>query len=267
MIRNLIKKNIFIRKVYFGFFNVFFRIKNFIQKKIMRSSVILLYHRVDNPSNDPLLLSVSPDVFEQQLKYLKDNFIVVKLSELVEDIKNKKIDKNKVSITFDDGYEDNLIKALPILEKLNIPATIFVTTKYMGEDGSFYWEKDVIPQDKGVPLSKESLIKLAKSDLIEIGSHTINHPNLKSLEVSEQKKEILDSKVQLETILNKKIKSFSYPFGTNNYFSKTTEKLVVESGYESACANNQGRVTMFSDIFALPRILVRNNFKDFKNKL
>ena len=260
------KKNPTARKIYFSILQLIFEIKYFFQKKLMRSSLILLYHRVDTPKNDPHSLSVSPENFRKQLEYLKENFTIIKLSELAKEVKNGKF-SNKVSITFDDGYEDNLINALPILQELNIPATIFVTTEFLDKKGYFYWEKDSDENDRGVPLSSESLKKLADSDLIEIGAHTISHPNLKHLDASRQKEEILQSKLQLENIIGKEVAIFSYPFGTNKYFSNDTVNIVKESGYTSACANEQGRITFLSKIFTLPRIVIRNDLKDFVSKL
>lgn len=261
-----IRRNILVRKIYFSFSRWFFEIKYLFQKKLMRSSLILLYHRVDNPQNDPFSLSVSPEIFRKQLEYLKSKFTIVRLSELIQEIENGVL-SNKVCITFDDGYEDNLENALSILQDLNVPATFFITTEYLDKKGYFYWEQSSPADDRGRPISKESLVKLASSDLVELGAHTVSHPNLKSLNDSDQRHEILESKIKLEKIIGKKIDIFSYPFGTRKYYSKTTKNIVKEEGYSAACANNQGRVTFFSDIFALPRIVVRNNFNDFVSKL
>ena len=56
-------------------------------------------------------------------------------------INNLKKEKNEfmIAITFDDGYKDNLVYALPILEKFEIPATIYITTKFLSENTEMWW--------------------------------------------------------------------------------------------------------------------------------
>src|SRR5689334_4536799 len=73
--------------------------------------VILLYHRVTTLPADPQLLAVSPDNFRAHLKFLKENFPVVRFEDDWSEVK-----KPAVAITFDDGYADNALEALPILE-------------------------------------------------------------------------------------------------------------------------------------------------------
>ena len=102
-------------------------------------NAILNYHRIcpDNdmskPNNE---LVVSSSKFKEQLIFLKKNYNLVSLDNLLDFKKNKKFN---ISITFDDGYKDNLIYALPILNELNVPATIYVITKFFENDFSVWW--------------------------------------------------------------------------------------------------------------------------------
>jgi peptidoglycan/xylan/chitin deacetylase (PgdA/CDA1 family) len=95
---------------------------------------------VDLPS-DPQLLSVSPAHFEEQVKYISENYNPISLKELV-NLKQKKnkIPDRTIAITFDDGYADNLWNMKPILEKYNVPATVFVTTGYVDTKLEFWWD-------------------------------------------------------------------------------------------------------------------------------
>jgi len=232
------------------------------------TATILIYHRVADVKNDPHLLSVSPDNFYKQLKYLQQNFQVIKLSELVENLRTKQLKNKSVAITFDDGYADNLYNALPILEKLKIPATIFAVAGRINSQTSFYWDENTPKQDAGRALTSKELINLASSPLVEIGSHTITHFRLSQLLFKQQKREIAESKKIIEKYIKKPVNSFSYPFGEKKDFNKGTAALVKKTGYQYACANIQGRVTKKSDLFLLPRKLIRNwDLNQFKSKI
>ena len=90
---------------------------------------ILAYHSINTQSNS--IQSMAQDVknFEHQMRYLKDNFRVISLTDLCRLLKNGKgLPKNSVVITFDDGYRDNYLNAYPILKKYKIPTTLFLTT-------------------------------------------------------------------------------------------------------------------------------------------
>lgn len=98
--------------------------------------LILLYHRVTTLESDPQLLSVTPANFRAHLKHLKENFCVAGLEE-----DWSRMRKPAVVVTFDDGYADNALEALPILEELQVPATFFVSTSLIGSDREFWWDE------------------------------------------------------------------------------------------------------------------------------
>lgn len=223
-----------------------------------RSCKILLYHRVADVKDDPHLLSVSIHNFKDQMVWLKKNFDIIPLSKLVKQIKHHTISSKSACITFDDGYADNFYNALPILKQFQVPATIFVTSSMVDKKTPFYWDINTNKKDQGRSLNKRELVKLAKDPLIEIGSHTITHPRLANLSMIEQQKEIKESKVKLENVIKRKIKSFSFPFGTRRDFNKKTIKLVKSAGYSYACASFSNNISNFSSQYMLPRIIVRN---------
>jgi len=100
--------------------------------KVAEKASILMYHSVGE--ND-LLFTVPPKNFLKQIDYLKkNNYRVLRFTELVEKIKNQeRIESKTVVITFDDGYKDNYQNAFPLLEANNFPATIFLSTCTLGE--------------------------------------------------------------------------------------------------------------------------------------
>ncbi len=234
------------------------RTKRKIRNRLTPTGFIFLYHRITDVHKDPHILSVSPDHFREQLSYLKKHFFIQSLAEMVYDIKNKTLRRNALAITFDDGYADNLINALPILEEFDVPATIFVTSGAVGSNQPFSWEKDTPAVDRGCALTHDELITFAQHPLIQIGAHTLTHPNLAKVTHVVQEQEIIESKRQLETMLGKPIHSFAYPFGSKDSFTDDTIALVQQAGFAYACANIHERVTRNSSPFALPRYVIRD---------
>ena len=113
-----------------------YRTKNRLVNLFDPPVVVLLYHRVTTLISDPQLLAVSPDHFRAHLQFLKSNYTLVRFEE-----DWSKVEKPAVAITFDDGYADNARETLPILEKLRVPATFFVSTGTIGTEHEFWWDE------------------------------------------------------------------------------------------------------------------------------
>jgi len=102
---------------------------------------VLMYHRISRES-DYLGLSVSPNNFERQLSILHQTARIVPLGHLVERLDSSEpLDEDIASITFDDGYRDNLDIALPILKRFEASATVFVTTNFVEGSQSPFGER------------------------------------------------------------------------------------------------------------------------------
>jgi peptidoglycan/xylan/chitin deacetylase (PgdA/CDA1 family) len=100
---------------------------------------ILLYHRIIVSDYQYWSLNISPEIFEKQIKYISENYHVLRL----DDDWTGKVSKDEkyVVITFDDGYVDNFRNALPVLEKYNVPATFFVSTDNIDSDKMYWWDE------------------------------------------------------------------------------------------------------------------------------
>jgi len=98
---------------------------------------IFIFHRV-NDDYDPFLPSVPVAVFRKQMEFLKQHFPIISLDEVASGSYAESGEKYSVAITFDDGYRDNFLKAFPVLNKLEMPATIFLATGYI-ESGELPW--------------------------------------------------------------------------------------------------------------------------------
>jgi peptidoglycan/xylan/chitin deacetylase (PgdA/CDA1 family) len=90
---------------------------------------------------DPQLLCVTPQRFAEQLSVLRDRFRVVPLQHLVKRLNHGDDIENMVAISFDDGYADNLLLAKPLLERYEVPATVFIASDYIGGEVTFWWDE------------------------------------------------------------------------------------------------------------------------------
>jgi len=105
-------------------------------------------------------------------------------------------------------------------------------------------------------LSIREVIELARGSLNEIGSHAVTHPILSAIPFQLQREEIARSKSALESLLNRPVTNFAYPYGGKDTFTDETVRAVREAGYRSACTTSEGVVKQQSDRFHLPRVMV-----------
>lgn len=229
---------------------------------------ILMYHMISEHKKNAKFnsLRVSPENFEKQIKYLADNdWTFFKMSELVE----KNLPKKAVAITFDDGFEDNFTNAFPILKKYNVKATIYlVVDRHDREWSSKRKKKNNNGELKNeAKLLDNQILEMIKSDLIEIGSHTITHDNLPKLDIENKRNEIINSKKMIEETYKIECKSFCYPFGL--YDNKDVD-FVKEAGYTNATTTSKGIDDLVkASLFELKRVTIsgKDNFYSFKIKL
>jgi peptidoglycan/xylan/chitin deacetylase (PgdA/CDA1 family) len=249
-------------------------------------AAILLYHRVASVSSDPWRLAVPPDLFERQLGVIAARFRPLPLRELVAGLRAGELPNRAVSLTFDDGYRDNLLAAKPLLERHGVPATVFVISGYIDSERDFWWDVlgRVAPQADEyrawhrklqrlperervavldelaggadpVPASTVSegeLRQLAAGGLVEIGAHTVTHPSLPSLSAEEQLEEMRVSREHLETAVGQPVEGFSYPYGM---FDPETVACARATGFAYACTAER-RAVAGDDPFELPRLHV-----------
>lgn len=121
------------------FFDAYAHLK---RSRVGSQAVIAMYHRVSSDIDD---WSISSQVirrsFESQMQYLRQNYEIISLDELLGALQHRKsLPKKAIAITFDDGYRDNYLNAFPILRKYRIPATFFLTTGYIGVGKPFWWD-------------------------------------------------------------------------------------------------------------------------------
>lgn len=122
-----------------GFLDIYGFLRGRLSKQ---QATILLYHNLEETRYPWRGSRLIPQHFEDQIKYLNQQYRIISLNELVEYTREQRTLPPKVAvITLDDGYKDNYTYAYPILKKYNAPATIFLATGYLDSGGLFWWDR------------------------------------------------------------------------------------------------------------------------------
>lgn len=210
--------------------------------------IILNYHSISDSED---IYSVSKEDLDKQLEYFNKKYQLISLEKLVE-ILEKGVSKiNYGLVTFDDGYQDNLLNALPVLEKYQIPATFFISAGLVGE--SFYGKQ---------LLTWDEIKRLNETGLITIGSHGMAHENYVKLTTEQAMSNLKLSKKIIEDKLSKEIFAFAFPYakfnGNLSEINQNTYRLIFS---QNGC--------LFSNDYSLinlPRVTISQNVSFLKFK-
>jgi peptidoglycan/xylan/chitin deacetylase (PgdA/CDA1 family) len=112
-----------------------------LKNKISPGALILMYHRVAEVNSDPWSLCVTPKHFTEHLEILRQYGYPLHLQQLAKRLGERQYINRSIVVTFDDGYADNFYHAKPLLEKYDIPATVFVTTGGIDQKHEFWWDE------------------------------------------------------------------------------------------------------------------------------
>lgn len=189
---------------------------------------ILMYHYVEyvTDKNDTIResLNIKPHAFEAQVKTLKDaGYTFLYASDLGKILDGKKeLPEKPVILTFDDGYLDFYTDVLPILKKHKAKAVVYIVPGVLDKPNFMYTSQ---------------VQEVAKSGLVEIGAHTVNHRFLKGLLEKTAWDEIIKSKQLLETMFHVPVVSFAYPYGA---FDAQAITLVKKAGFTTGVSTLPG---------------------------
>ena len=196
-------------------------------------------------------LHVPPRKFRFQMFLLKIlGYKALSISNLRPYLNGEKFGK-VVGITFDDGYQNNLINAAPVLKKYNFNATCFIVSNCLGSSNIWDIGKGITQRS----LMTENEVKKWVELGMDIGSHTNMHPDLTAISKEEAIDEIIKSKKKLERLFKISVSDFCYPFGIHN---KSIVSMVEKSGYLSGVTMTRGRASEKSDMLTLPRVPVNH---------
>ena len=195
--------------------------------------LVLCYHAV---SRDwPIGLAVTPDALERQVTWLlRRGYVPATFWEVV----HRPPARRSFAVTFDDGWVSVLREGFPILERLGVPATVFVASALV-DTHERPLQGAVLDEWQGGPhahelhcLSWDELRGLAESGW-EIGAHSLTHPLLTQLEDERLERELRESKLRCEEALRRPCRTMAYPTGD---FDDRVERATAAAGYEAAAA-------------------------------
>lgn len=261
---------------------------------------ILCYHGIceDRLAKEPWMPAyfVAASAFEQQLDYLRDYAVVLPLADAVRMLREGGLPERAVSITFDDGYANNLHLAQPLLARYRAPATIMLSSAYI-ESGGMYpflqlqlirqmapqWQSSLVsykdhPVDEvlasAAPAWREVQSRLtadqvstlrpltvkevqsANPRILKFGAHTHSHCILRNESPARRAEEIRMSVERVETWTRSKSPLFSYPNGEPGDFSDTDKQILREAGVTAAVTGIGGLNSPDCDPLALRRLPV-----------
>ncbi|MBI3536547.1 MAG: polysaccharide deacetylase family protein [Chloroflexi bacterium] len=211
---------------------------------------VLMYHSISIPPPDAdavrLDLSVLPQAFDEQMAFLIYNgYRTIRAADLAESLLfGAPLPEKAIVLTFDDGYADAYETAFPILKKYGMTATFYVITQFVETKKSGY-------------LTWQQLQEMANAGM-EIGSHSVDHPDLRGKTIAYQNTQLAGSKQMIEARLpGVTVKTFCYPSGR---YDLTTIAVLRLSGYLSAFTEIQGVRQTNEDIFEMRRVRVRGSY-------
>jgi len=308
-------------------------------------ALVLMYHRIATPETDPWQLAVSPSHFSEHLAVIRRHGRPLLVRDLSRALAAGRVPRRAIVVTFDDGYADNFHEALPLLERHDVPGTLFVAAGYVGRPDGFWWDRlerliltpaelpatlrlevrgrrheyeldattrpmrgdrettaawragTPAPTERhelfltlyrllrplsdlerqraladltawtgpaaptgstGDTLTVSQLQTLARRPLVEIGAHTLTHPQLSTLVPADQGAEIRGSRVALEELTGAPVVSFAYPYGGRSDYTPETVQLVRDAGFSGAYGSFPGAVTRTTARFEVPRCHVED---------
>lgn len=260
-------------------------------KRIIKNTlsfILYQYGRIKNIKNINVLSlyfhNPSPESFEDIVIWLvKHNYSFISAEDLLMHMKGElPLTKKSVYISFDDGWQGNL-QLVPIIEKYNIPVTIFIATEPL-QSGNYWWEfasktggqqkvaefkaynQDLFYNELNLLKSTNSLcrssmtvselVELSKHSLVDIQSHTHTHPILTNLNDQSLDEELQHSQELLCQLIAKPIDKFSYPNGSY----RMREKENVKKYYSCAFSTIQSYPQVGGDLYEIPRIALTDDY-------
>jgi peptidoglycan/xylan/chitin deacetylase (PgdA/CDA1 family) len=222
---------------------------------------VLAYHKIDRPTPDVKIRGAftSPKKFAKQMSYLKrQGFIFYTAAELIKHYREHgEFPARGITVTFDDGWQDNFTNAFPVMRELGVKATIFLVPDVIGKT------TDRVTADGEGPrahLTAEQIVEMSQYG-VEFGSHSFSHAHLHQASSEEVEREVRESKSYIENLLQKPCETFAYPAG---FFNDEAKRAVANAGYIAGFTTVYGEVND-SDLYELNRVeILRRDGRPFQ---
>ena len=223
------------------------------ENDVGRSLRVLMYHKVNDLWPNPTTVPVH--VFEEQMARLGElGYRPVSLDQVRDHfVHGAPLPVGAVLITFDDGYRDNLVNALPILQRHGFPAVVFVPLAFLDGDRPLPHEEPL--RALGIRNPTVDWGELAELDAggIRVESHGIGHRPLSELSPADAAREIALSKLRLEERLGREVEAYAFVKGSLADYRPEHASLVQQAGYKLAFSSVSGANSPASDRYRLRR--------------
>jgi len=218
---------------------------------------ILMYHSVSDSlfgkSHPYYQINCSPPVFARQMRWLRQNgYRTLNLTQMWTAMETGQDVSKTVVITFDDGYRDFYTDAFDAMRQCGFTATIFLATDRI--------QNTPVRIDGVDYLTWSEVAELHKAG-IQFGSHTVSHPDLRSLSPEQIEYELGCSKETIEQKLGAPVESFSYPFAfpeEDKTFTQFLVGILENLGFENGVSTIIGRAGKHDNRYYLPRLPVNS---------
>ncbi len=209
-------------------------------------ATILTYHSIDDSGS---VISTSRFIFERQMRELHDRgYRVLPLRTVADALRTRQALPDKVvALTFDDGFQNFRTTAFPILEKYGFPSTVFLVSGYAGKTNDWDDNPPNIPRQE--MLSWQEVEELSRSG-VEFGAHTVSHRDLTAITHADAKREMADSKAEIEARIGREVTQFAYPYGT----CTGPVKHIASELFDAAYGTRLGRATADGDMHSIERV-------------
>ena len=218
---------------------------------------ILMYHSVSDNlfgrTHPYYQINTSPLVFARQMRWLRRNgYRTMDLTEMLAALETGQDVSKRMVLTFDDGYQDFYTDAFPVLRQCGFGATVFLTTDRI---------KDAPLRLEGVDYLTWREVRDLHAEGIRFGSHTVTHPDLRSLGPDQIDYELAYSKDTIEQRLGTPIESFAYPFAfpeEDQGFARFLMDVLENQGFDNGVSSIIGRACPGNNPFFLPRLPINS---------
>jgi peptidoglycan/xylan/chitin deacetylase (PgdA/CDA1 family) len=217
---------------------------------LRHAGVVVAFHRVQ-PTSGPSTLTIGVREFEHYCEFFRRCFRVIPLSEVLRRLEQGRSLERTLAISFDDGYQDNFKYAAPILERLSLPATFFIVTKWMGTAVVPWWDRQDNTQ---FPWMTWDEVRSLQSRGFEIGGHTQTHVDLGVAPRNVVRHEVFGTRHDLDRELGARPRAFAYPYGRRDNITEESRGIVREAGFTCCCSAFGGINGPGDDPFRLVRV-------------